>query len=278
MAQDGSFVVVANRLPVDEVTDGEGEVALDNVARADGRLWRRSPGGLVTALHPILAANRGTWVGWAGAAGPAPAPFEVDGIRLHPVAADRPGGRGVLRGPVQRHHLAALPRRRRDPGVPPALARGLPRGEPALRRGHRRVAPPGCDGLGAGLPATAGAGDAARAPPRPAHRLLPAHPVPADRAVHAAARREEIIRGLLGADLVGFQTPLGAQNFLHLAHHLLGLRRRGLVGRGRTAATVRAGSFPVSIDVERDGGADRHPARCGPGPRRSGPSWAGPRR
>ena len=60
--------------------------------------------------------------------------------------------------------------------------------------------------------------------------------------------REEVIRGLLGADLVGFQTPLGAQNFLHLAHHLLGLRRRGLAVEvdGRT---VRAGSFPVSIDV-----------------------------
>src|SRR5258707_1342105 len=56
-------------------------------------------------------------------------------------------------------------------------------------------------------------------------------------------------RGLLGADLVGFQTPLGAQNFLRLAHHLLGLRRRGssveIDGR-----VVRAGSFPVSIDIE----------------------------
>jgi trehalose 6-phosphate synthase len=62
-------------------------------------------------------------------------------------------------------------------------------------------------------------------------------------------QRDEIIRGLLGADLVGFQTPLGAQNFLRLAHHLLGLRRRGasveLEGR-----TVRAGAFPVSIDIE----------------------------
>ena len=43
-----SFVVVANRLPVDEVTIGE------------RRTWRRSPGGLVTALHPVLAAQHGT--------------------------------------------------------------------------------------------------------------------------------------------------------------------------------------------------------------------------
>src|SRR5258707_488560 len=48
------FVVVANRLPVDEVTT------------AGGRSWRRSPGGLVTALHPVLSGQHGTWVGWAG--------------------------------------------------------------------------------------------------------------------------------------------------------------------------------------------------------------------
>ncbi len=61
-------------------------------------------------------------------------------------------------------------------------------------------------------------------------------------------QRDEIIRGLLGADLVGFQTPLGAQNFLHLAQHLLGLPRLGLnvETEGRT---VRAGAFPVSIDI-----------------------------
>jgi trehalose 6-phosphate synthase len=62
-------------------------------------------------------------------------------------------------------------------------------------------------------------------------------------------QREETIRGLLGADLVGFQTPLGAHNFLRLARHLLGLRRRGLSVEVEGRA-VRAGSFPVSIDVE----------------------------
>src|SRR5258707_8259254 len=72
------FVVVANRLPVDEVTT------------AGGRSWRRSPGGLVTALHPVLSSQHGTWVGWAGNASrpeDAPAaPFELDGMRLRPVS------------------------------------------------------------------------------------------------------------------------------------------------------------------------------------------------
>ncbi len=61
-------------------------------------------------------------------------------------------------------------------------------------------------------------------------------------------RRVEILQGLLGADLVGFQRPLAAQNFLRLSRHLLGLRPRSneveLDGR-----TVRAGAFPISIDV-----------------------------
>ncbi len=61
-------------------------------------------------------------------------------------------------------------------------------------------------------------------------------------------RRAEILRGLLGADLVGFQRPLGAQNFLRLTRHLLGLRPRGNVVEvdGRE---VRADAFPISIDV-----------------------------
>jgi trehalose 6-phosphate synthase len=66
------FVVVANRLPVDE------EIT------AEGRAWRVSPGGLVTALRPVVAGHKGAWVGWGGNVGPAVEPFELDGIRLHP--------------------------------------------------------------------------------------------------------------------------------------------------------------------------------------------------
>ncbi|MEJ1730976.1 trehalose-6-phosphate synthase, partial [Escherichia coli] len=51
------FVVVANRLPVD----------LERLPDGTTR-WKRSPGGLVTALEPILRSNHGAWVGWAGVA------------------------------------------------------------------------------------------------------------------------------------------------------------------------------------------------------------------
>ncbi|HZM81391.1 MAG TPA: hypothetical protein VFC19_37165 [Candidatus Limnocylindrales bacterium] len=74
-------MVVANRLPVDEVTDDQ------PAARSGGgRRWRPSPGGLVTALHPVLVEHKGTWVGWSGTAGDAPPPFEFDGIQLVPMA------------------------------------------------------------------------------------------------------------------------------------------------------------------------------------------------
>jgi trehalose 6-phosphate synthase len=60
-------------------------------------------------------------------------------------------------------------------------------------------------------------------------------------------RRAEVLRGLLGADLVGFQQPLAAQNFLRLTRHLLDLRPRGdavdVAGR-----TVTAKAYPISID------------------------------
>ena len=65
------FVVVANRLPLDRVEEPDGQVS-----------WRRSPGGLVTALQPVMQKADGAWVGWTGAPGPAPEPFDEAGMRL----------------------------------------------------------------------------------------------------------------------------------------------------------------------------------------------------
>jgi len=61
-------------------------------------------------------------------------------------------------------------------------------------------------------------------------------------------RRLELIRGLLGADLVGFQRPGAARNFAWLAAHLLQLPavNQEIAYQGRT---VRTGAFPISIDV-----------------------------
>lgn len=65
-----SFLVVANRLPVD---------------RYENR-WCPSPGGLVSALAPVVRERRGTWIGWAGACDESFDPFAFDGMSLVPVS------------------------------------------------------------------------------------------------------------------------------------------------------------------------------------------------
>src|ERR1700741_4302230 len=80
---DSHFVVVANRLPVDLERLPDGTTA-----------WNRSPGGLVTALEPLLRRRRGSWVGWPGVAEAPDDPDEPeltyepvvqDDLQLHPV-------------------------------------------------------------------------------------------------------------------------------------------------------------------------------------------------
>ena len=69
-----SMVIVSNRLPVDYDEQPDGTPG-----------WKTSPGGLVTALEPIMRAADGAWVGWAGVADREFAPFENDGISIIPV-------------------------------------------------------------------------------------------------------------------------------------------------------------------------------------------------
>jgi trehalose 6-phosphate synthase len=62
--------------------------------------------------------------------------------------------------------------------------------------------------------------------------------------------REQIVRGLLGADLIGFHTPGGARNFRQLSTRLAGATAAGhgdVAFRGRT---VKLGAFPISIDYQ----------------------------
>ncbi len=256
-AGHGTFVVVANRLPVDEVTTddqpsgnahGLAEQSAHEVTNGGGRRWRRSPGGLVTALHPILAANGGVWVGWAGGVGPAPEPFEVDGILLHPVALSESDLENYYEGQSN----ATIWPLYHDSVETPVFHRHW---RVAYREVNLRFAAAAATVAGPGAVVWVQDYQLQLVPAmlrelRPDLRIgFFLHiPFPPIELFMQLPLRDEIIRGLLGADLVGFQTPLGAQNFLHLAHHLLGLRRRGrsVEVDGRS---VRAGSFPVSIDV-----------------------------
>jgi alpha,alpha-trehalose-phosphate synthase [UDP-forming] len=60
--------------------------------------------------------------------------------------------------------------------------------------------------------------------------------------------RREILEGLLGADLVGFQVPGGASNFARLARHVAGATGTDAMVHfeGRQ---IRVGAFPISVDA-----------------------------
>ena len=67
------FAVVANRLPVRHST-APGD---------DG--WLPSPGGLVSALTSVLVDRQGLWIGWPGTSEDQEAPASYEGIRLKSV-------------------------------------------------------------------------------------------------------------------------------------------------------------------------------------------------
>src|ERR1700722_2019687 len=63
-------VVVSNRLPISRSDEG----------------WELSPGGLVTALRPVMSAHSGVWVGWDGGSHDMPRRLPQLAIQLLPVA------------------------------------------------------------------------------------------------------------------------------------------------------------------------------------------------
>ena len=207
-----SFVVVANRLPVDRVEHPDGT--------AD---WRPSPGGLVTAFEPIMRRRQGAWVGWHGAANEELEAFEHEGLTLEPVPLSSSEVEDYYEGfsnatlwPLY-HDAIATPQFHREwwdtyvivnqrfaDHVARVAAEGavvwvqdyhlqlvpqmLRRRRPDLRIGFFLHIP---------------------FPPTELYVQLP--------------WRQQILEGLLGADLVGFQLPAAPRNFVRLVRDRLGL-------------------------------------------------------
>lgn len=68
------FVVVSNRLPVDQRQSAGGTPE-----------WTTSPGGLIAALSPVMAGREAAWVGWPGSTSATMRPFESGQTSFHPV-------------------------------------------------------------------------------------------------------------------------------------------------------------------------------------------------
>ena len=230
--------MVANRLPVDLE---RGEDGSDN--------WKRSPGGLVTALEPILRRREGAWVGWPGLADADPDPFEDDGLKLHPVALSAQEVQDFYEGfsndtlwPLY-HDVVAPPTYHRhwwrayvqvNERFTRATAEVAAKGATVWVQDYQLQLVPGM-----------------LRDQRPDLRIgFFLHiPFPPTELFVQLPWREQVVRGLLGADLVGFHTPGHARNFRQLATRFGGVssgdQRDEVVVGDRV---VKLGAFPISID------------------------------
>lgn len=231
------FVVVANRLPVDRVVEADGTTS-----------WRRSPGGLVAALTPVMRRRAGAWVGWAGIPGEAPSPFESDGITLVPVRLTERDVEEYYEG-FSNSTLWPL---YHDVIVPPVYERAM---WDAYVRVNRRFASAAADAAGEGAVVWVQDYQLQLVPAmlrelRPDVRIgFFLHiPFPPGELFQQLPWRDQILEGLLGADLVGFQRPGAATNFVRLCRRLLGhsYRRNRITVGGRR---VEAQAFPISVDA-----------------------------
>ncbi|WP_068155293.1 alpha,alpha-trehalose-phosphate synthase (UDP-forming) [Rhodococcus phenolicus] len=241
---ESDFVVVANRLPVD----------LERLPDGTTR-WKRSPGGLVTALEPILRTQRGAWVGWAGVADADLDPIVDDDLVMHPV----PLSAQEIADYYEGFSNATLWPLYHDVIVRPEYHREWWN---AYVEVNRRFAEAAAKAAAQG--ATVWVQDyQLQLVPKMLRMLRPdltigffLHiPFPPVELFMQMPWRTEIVDGLLGADLIGFHLPGGAQNFLYLARRLAGHQTsRGNVGvRSKLGVvqvgfrTVRVGAFPISI-------------------------------
>jgi trehalose 6-phosphate synthase len=235
--RQSSLVVVANRLPVD-----------DSVAPDGACEWRRSPGGLVSALHPILQHAPTTWVGWAGGIGSAPTMPDIDSVRMRTV----PLTENEVREHYEGFANATLWPLYHDAVEQPVYHR---RWWESYQRVNRRFAEAAAEA--AEPEAVVWVQDYhLQLVPGMLRELRPdlligffLHvPFPPPELFMQLPRRAELLLGMLGADLVGFQRAQAAHNFAQLATKVLNVpatdRRIAVEDR-----VVRIGAFPVSIDM-----------------------------
>ncbi|MEZ3161479.1 trehalose-6-phosphate synthase [Microbacterium sp. BWT-B31] len=240
------FVVVANRLPVDWVPDedeGSGEGA-----------WRVSPGGLVTALEPLMRSTDGAWVGWPGKADLEFDRFEFDGMDLVPVALSADDVELYYEGfsndtiwPLY-HDVIAEPRYRRvwwD----------------AYGRVNRRFAQAAAEVAAEGATVWVHDYQLQLVPKllrekRPDLTIGYFHhiPFPAYGLYSQLPWRRQVLEGLLGADVIGFQRVADAGNFARAIRRLLRYETRAPhivvpdADGGTRTAVARA--FPISIAAD----------------------------
>lgn len=242
---DRALVVVANRLPV-EYDDDTG--------------WKSAPGGLVTAMESVLRDRQALWIGWSGrfedaeGSGDIPAPPAGDGgLQLDEVLLTEAEVEGYYEG-FSNNAIWPL---YHDAIVTPIYHRTqfqtYRRVNEKFARRVAEVAPP---------EALVWVHDyQLQLVPRMLRQLRPdlrigffLHiPFPPVELFSQLPWRRQVLEGLLGADLIGFQTKEGALNFLRLVQRFLALRPGGdrvVVDELSGSRTVRVDAFGIGIRAE----------------------------
>ena len=232
------LVIVANRLPVDRVEEPDGSAG-----------WRRSPGGLVSALEPVMRENDGTWIGWPGGTEQGLEPFEDDGLSLVPMTMTQEeieefyeGFSNATLWPLY-HDVVAKPEFHREWWDTYVTVN---------RRFAERAAEVAAEH------ATVWVHDyQLQLVPAMLRELRPdlrigfyLHiPFPPQELFSQLPWRRQLLEGLLGADLVGFQLGGAAQNFIRLVRQRVGHKTHRDLVYLPDGRTVRAAAFPISIDA-----------------------------
>lgn len=216
----------------------------------NGNQWTESPGGLVRALKPVLQQTDGSWVGWPGIPGFEHATFDHEGIRQHPVTLSQEEVDGFYYGfcngtiwplyhdalvPPEFHRHTWKPYVRVNERYADAAASELRRGDIAWIQDYQlqlvpRMLRDKVDGITVGF-----------------YLHIPFPPI------EIFARlpwRREILEGLLGSDVVAFQTRSSADNFAQAARRFAGaesIGRRDLRWQGHA---VHLQPAPIAIAPE----------------------------
>lgn len=234
------LVIVANRLPVDRVVAADGSTS-----------WRRSPGGLVSALAPVMNSQDGAWIGWPGDVGEDLEPFVNDGMTLVPVTMSAQEFEEYYEGfsnatlwPLY-HDLVAKPEFHREwwdayvvvnQRFAEAAARVADQGAMVWVQDYQLQLVP-----------------ALLRELRPDLRIgFFLHiPFPPAELFSQLPWRRELLEGLLGADLVGFQLSGAAQNFVRLVRQRVGHKTHRDSVYLPDGRMVTAKAFPISIDTAK---------------------------
>ena len=237
------FVVVSNRLPVDRVLDADGNSE-----------WTRSPGGLVTALEPVMREADGAWVGWAGQPDLELDPFENEGIHIVPVPLSDDDIENFYEG-FSNDTLWPL---YHDVIAPPSYHRVWWESYVLVNQRFADAA------------AAIAASNAVvwvqdyqlQLVPRMLRESRPDltigffnHiPFPPYGIFSQLPWRAQIIEGLLGADVIGFQRVADAGNFSRAVRRLTGYTTKNpaieVAVQGQPTRRVVARAFPISIDAQ----------------------------